>query len=377
LFESLVSDARFRNGQAGQEFLRELAVMIGTQKEGAEVGQTIDFIARGRLEPGNGFGLLADLSEGLARAGTSLPEADGRSRIGPFYQAALDTALATDAARPLRAEALRLLRYGAYSIEDIGDLLSLMLDPSESEVVRSAVIETLMRFNDSRAAAILFQRWEALTPASKDVALNLLLARRENAAVLVAAIEAGTVPRADLSSIQVNFLRTYPDPIIAQRAVQLFGQAEPPRTEVLSQFARALKTVGSAANGRQIFQNRCADCHEIAASRPMPGPALTKARAAGRQKLLEDILDPGRRVRGDYATWVLESKTGENLVGVLADPNGIHAILRQSDGESVVVPRDQIANLSSRPWSLMPTDAAQGMSVQQMADLMEYVMTAK
>lgn len=377
LFESLASDARFRNGQASQEFLRELAVMIGTQHEPAEVNRVIDFIVRARLEPGNSFGLLADLGEGLARAGNTLPQADGRNRIGPFYQASLDTALATDAARLLRAEALRLLRYGAYSIADIGDVLSLLVDPGESEAVRSAAIETLMRLNASRAAAILFQRWGALTPASRDLALNLLLARRENAAVLVAAIEAGTIPRGDLSSTQMNFLRTYPDPLVAQRAVQLFGQAEPPRTEVLAEFARALKTIGSAGNGRQIFQNRCADCHELTTSRPMPGPQLAKARSAGRQKLLEDILDPGKTVRADYTTWVLQSKAGENLVGVLADPNGVHAILRQSDGNSAVVPRDQIANLTSRTWSLMPTDAAQGLSVQQMADLIEYLMTAK
>jgi putative heme-binding domain-containing protein len=203
------------------------------------------------------------------------------------------------------------------------------------------------------------------------------LARAEHTAALVTAIEAGRIPVADLSSTEINFLRTHPNPIIAGRAAQIFGRAEPPRREIVDQFARALKPAGSAVRGRQLFQNRCGSCHEIAGANQKLGPDLAKARSGGREKLLVDILDPSREVLLSFATYVLETNSGETLVGVLDDPNGINAVLRQPNGRSIVAPRNQIAALTSRPWSLMPTDAAEGLTVQEVADLIEYVMTGR
>ena len=126
---------------------------------------------------------------------------------------------------------------------------------------------------------------------------------------------------ADLSSAQVNYLRTFHDPAISERARQLFGPVPVQRPEAVKLFQPALGLKGAAARGREIFFARCVVCHQRGGAAPAIGPDLATAAVYGREEVLTAILEPNAGARCDYLTYVVETADGESLIGLLRDQN--------------------------------------------------------
>ena len=197
----------------------------------------------------------------------------------------------------------------------------------------------------------------------------------DRVAAVLAALESGTVGSAGLSSAQVNFLRTHRNPAIRQRALQLFGPVPRQRPEAVQRFKPALGLKGVPARGREIFIARCAACHQRNGATQAIGPDLASVRVYGREKVLSAVLEPNAEVRHDYLTYVVETAQGEPLIGLLRDENPTTITLQGSKGRPLVVPRDNIQYLQAQPWSLMPEGLEAGLTPQNMADLLEYVIT--
>ncbi len=78
-------------------------------------------------------------------------------------------------------------------------------------------------------------------------------------------------------------------------------------------------------------------------------------------------------MRSDYLTYVVLTKGGENLVGLMADENARTITLRQANGNQMVVPRANIESVYPQTWSIMPEGFEEKLSLQGMADLLEYL----
>ena len=89
--------------------------------------------------------------------------------------------------------------------------------------MQGAAIDTLGHYNNPRIPASLIDRWQVLTPPLRKRAVAALLGRTDFAAAVMAALENGRIGATELSSAQINFLRTHRDPAVSQRAVRLFG----------------------------------------------------------------------------------------------------------------------------------------------------------
>ncbi|HVV00155.1 MAG TPA: hypothetical protein VHH88_02260, partial [Verrucomicrobiae bacterium] len=76
-----------------------------------------------------------------------------------------------------------------------------------------------------------------------------------------------------------------------------------------------------------------------------------------------------------FETWVVDSKESDIYMGVLQTQNPDSITLRQENGRSVVIPRNNIDVLQQQAWSLMPDGLEEGMSTQRMADLIEFIMS--
>jgi putative membrane-bound dehydrogenase-like protein len=377
LFVVLAGDPWFRSEPAGQEFLRRLGAMIGAKGRLDEVSQVLSFIDRTRLDRPEAFALLYALGEGLRRTQSSLALVDSQARLQRFYSQALDTILDNNAPDAARVEAIRLLGVSSSTFGDVGNWLLLLCEARQSSVVRSAAIAALGRMSDPRILTELIARWPGLTPPLRQQAITALLARNERVAGVVAALEQGRIAAADLSSQQVDFLRTHRDPAISQRAVRLFGPLPVQRPDAVQQFKPALRLRGAAEHGREIFVARCADCHQLGGRGKALGPDLIGARVSGREKILSAILEPNLQVPTDYASCVLETRDGENLIGIKADDNLATITLSQPRGVRIVWPRLNVESIETQPWSLMPEGLDRDLSVQDMADLLDYLMTAR
>ena len=325
-------------------------------------------------EPQQAFALLYALGDGLHRTRSSLALADPGARMQPFYAEAMNAVQNYSLFEPLRVGALQLLGVGPYTFANVGDLLLLQVGSGQSEAIQSAALATLGRFDDPRIAPAVMQRWRVLTPRLRNDALTALLARNDRVAAVLAALESGGLRRADLSSAQVNFLRTHRDPAISERALRLLGPVPVQRPEAVQRFRPALSLKGAAARGGRSFFARCAACHQRGGATQAIGPDLASAKIYGRERVLTAILEPNVDVRPDYLTYVVETAEGESLIGLLRDQNPATITLQALNGAQVVLPRANISYLQAQPWSLMPEGLEDGLTPQGMADLLEYIL---
>ena len=115
-------------------------------------------------------------------------------------------------------------------------------------------------------------------------------------------------------------------------------------------------------------------CHRAGSEGHLLGPDLNTVKAAGKEKLLESILDPNREVLPQYVAQMIETKAGDSLVGLIAYENAAAITLREAFGKESVVPRTTIQKIQSQKQSIMPEGLEAGMTPQDMADLLEFIV---
>jgi putative heme-binding domain-containing protein len=268
-----------------------------------------------------------------------------------------------------------LLSASAYTFTSI-DWLLLMLGSGDSWAVQSAAIGVLARFNDPQIASALLRRCQVLAPPLRRDAVTALLSRANRVPEVLNALEDGRLNQADFPSAQKNFLRTQRDPAVSQRALQLFGPVPVQRPEAMRQFTPALRLQGDPSRGRELFQARCSGCHQLGGEGHALGPDLVAVRLGGQRKMLTAILEPNAATRPEYAAYVVETGTGDNLIGLLRDEHPTTITLGQPNGVALVLPRVNVRYRQAQSWSLMPDGLEEGLTPQGIADLLEYLMTA-
>ena len=377
LFIMLCGDVRFRNDVVGQEFLRQLALTLGTAGHLDEVRQVIDFLARTPLDRLLMYGLSAALGEGLSRTRSSLAMVDPQNTLQPLYASAFQSAIDSFTPPAVRIEAVRLAGASPLSFTETSDWLLALCNPQPSLELRAAAIATLVRYDNPATLAGLLERWSLFPPALRAQALAALLSRQIYVGPVLDAVEKGRIAVADFSSTQMDFLRTYEDPGIGKRASKVFGPFTAKHPAVMEQFKQALRLPAFAERGRATFTARCSNCHRLEGTGRELGPNLAAAKVLGKEKLLSAILEPSAAIEPGYETSVVPTFEGQNLVGIKTDDNLTTITLRQPRGESVVYPHLNVRNVYAQPWSLMPAGLERGLTSQDLADLLEYLMTVE
>ncbi len=373
---ALASQGQVRDSAVGQELLDRLATMIGVQGRAGEIARVIAFADQTPRESARALPALAAVGEGLRRAGISLTQMNPEGPLPRFYAEALNVTPNTLFPEPVRLGAIRLLPSCPYTYSQTADFLLMLVGSGQAEAIRSAAIGTLGSYDDPQMSASLIRRWRALTPRLRGDAGAALLSHADRLGVVLDAVEDGNIDRADLSDDQVNLLRLYPEPAIAERAVRLLGPLRARRPEAVERFKPALGARGAVVRGRQVFRARCAACHQPDNAEPGIGPELATVRMHGKERAMTAILEPNAAVRPGYETYLAGTVAGELLWGLLRDDNGTSVTLQQSDGRQVVLQRSNIQHLEPQPWSLMPEELTEDMKPQDLADLLEHVTAA-
>ena len=352
------------------EILRELASVVGAANQPVDLARVREALISTR-DPLVAFPLARGLGDGLRRAGSSFEKAQVNleSLLGRA------AAMATDAKAPAsaRLEAIALLAFGS-GTEGEKTLLPL-LDAQQPQAVQLAALTSLDRLSPAELAAALLGRWSSLTPTIRDKVVDVLLKRPDRTGGLLSAMEGGIVQRRDLSLLQTVALRQHSDPSLQQRAIKLIGAAsDAKRDEVVRRFLPALELRGDNQRGKALFQQRCRSCHRLGSDGFAVGPDLAGARSGGKEKLLVNILDPNREVPPNYFAYVVEAKEGENYTGLIVNETASSVTVRQPLGIEAVVPRSQIAKMQASKLSLMPEGLEEGLSNQDLADLVDFIL---
>jgi putative heme-binding domain-containing protein len=372
LFGLLAADARWRADSASLEFLRQLVLVIGAQNRRNEVAQAIEQLARWESLDAV-FPVASALAEGLKRAGTSLAAVDSRNRLKPLFQQAKPIASNTTQPRAVRRAAIEAL--GLLPYADAAPALLGLLERAEPEPLQMAAIATLDQFRDAEIGAELIKHLGGLKGAVRARALDALLQRPERLEALWLGFAQRLISSSDLSARQRDMLRKHRDQKVREQATRFLGAANPAaRQDVYAAFFPALQLSGVAARGKAVFESRCAGCHQYAGIGQEFGPDLTAARAGGREKLLASIVDPNREVLPSYFIQTIELKDGETVAGLIRNETATTVTLRQPGGVERTLSRTDIASVKTTVQSLMPEGLEAGLSVQDMADLIQFIL---
>jgi putative membrane-bound dehydrogenase-like protein len=373
LFVILSKDSNFCRSSAGQDFLQELAGVVGSRKDKQEVSHVLDFVGQVG-DPVIRFGLLRALGDGLKNSGEPT-YISGKLFYGAFADARRE-ATNFNAPEITRTAAVRLL--GLSSYPDSGSQLLSLLGHNQPEGIQQAALDSLNRFSDPAVGPELIKNWDTLNPRLRSETVSTLLARPDRAVALLHALQTGSIQPNALGTTQARFLKTHPDPDVRQLAEQVLGTApEGQRQNVIDAFLPALNLRPDAAAGKKIYEERCISCHRLGGQGHALGPDLVTVKNTGKEKLLVNILDPNREVRPEFMSYVVETKDGESLVGLVANETSTTVTVRQAYGKEDILSRSQIRKMRSQAQSLMPEGLEAGLAPQDLANLIEYIETAE
>src|SRR2546430_6407516 len=106
---------------------------------------------------------------------------------------------------------------------------------------------------------------------------------------------------------------------------------------------------------------------------PRIGRDLSGIATHSRETLLVDILDPSRQVLPDFVSYTVVTTDGETLTGLILAESTASVTVRRPNVPDVTIERNQIKELKADGKSLMPDGLEQGLTVQDMADLLSFL----
>jgi cytochrome c oxidase cbb3-type subunit III len=125
----------------------------------------------------------------------------------------------------------------------------------------------------------------------------------------------------------------------------------------LSAPAVAVKTVGDAERGREIFRGagKCAGCHMILGQGGVMGPDLSNVGADRTlHQLRESIAKPSARIAAGYSAASARMKDGRLIEGIAKNFNNYSVQILDRDGKLHLIRREEWSTLEIKEISLMP-----------------------
>jgi putative heme-binding domain-containing protein len=234
----------------------------------------------------------------------------------------------------------------------------------------AAKIDRLIALQDAAAAARAGQRQHLIEEllSSPSRALLLADALRQNrlpAASRAAVLEVATKGSTD-AAVRDLFEAFLPEEQRTQRLGETINPAE------------ILKLTGNAEQGRRLFHEstvvQCRNCHRIAGQGTEWGPDLDGiGKKLGREKLLESIWQPSLQIDPKYTLWLVETKAGAVLSGLLLSRDAGQIVLRDTQNKQHQIPADEVERLVPQTKSPMPDMQLRDFTAQQVADLVAYL----
>lgn len=387
-----------------EEFLVRTAAILGARQAESGISEVLN-LAAADANPGGEWwrrALLSGLGQGLSqgaearvrlsRSGERLLFRLIRSPAPTVAAAALDLAdrvmLAdTPRLRRLVETALERLQGRADEAARVIAVRILGLDPSDAATralegmmtpleaprVQVAAARSLLRTESAEVVPFLLRNWGRLTEPVRRAAWDGLLARKEFVNALLDGIREKKFEAWTLSRSRINQLLESPDEEIRRRAEGLFGDLSQGRRDLIERYRSALSSPGEVARGRAVFRETCSRCHVLDGMGSEVGPDLMDVVRRPRKFFLTKILDPNLNIAPGYETYVIETRSGATVTGVIARESPTSVTLRREEGEEETLLRSNIAALRVSNVSTMPEGLEDEIDPAAMADLLEYL----
>ena len=251
-----------------------------------------------------------------------------------------------------------------------------------SAAVRQEALGALQRYDDPRIGEHVVALYPAGLPEKDGVrsaALALVSSRPAWSLHFLKVVDTGKIDARSLPLDVVRAMKLHADKDIAKLIEKHWGQVRSSTTEEKQQEMLRLADVlkdnsGDARAGKAVFTTTCAKCHKLFGEGGNVGPDLTGYERTNKLYWIENIVDPSAVIREEYVTFVVETKDGRKLTGIIAEQDKQAVTLRDVEGRTKKIAREQIDDLRASPVSLMPEDQMKALTEVQIRDLFAYLM---
>lgn len=381
-------------------FFTELASVIGARNRSSEIEALLARVSKDRLFRKEEW--LTAAARGLTRgqkmagaprrqmrgadritrrlmaAGSSEAHQAARAMVVQFRMPRLFPRAGRDALDPSLAanrRELAIYALGNRTFQQAAPVFDRLLAAPPAPPLLKAALETLDSFRGSAAGRLLVRHWKAYPVRDRFQVLDLLLDRKERLGLLLEALESGAIEVGALGWARKEKLLSHPDPGVAARAAELLGEAGRDREKAVQAYLPVLEKTGSAEAGKAVFQEHCKTCH-LPERGPRIGPALSGVSSDTRAQLLQSILNPAQVIESAYTNYLVETRDGRLLDGLIVNETSNSLTLRRPEAEDLTLLKAAIADVRASNVSLMPDGFEDGIDPRQMADLIAYLQGA-
>ncbi len=274
-----------------------------------------------------------------------------------------------------RLEAVRLLQCKAVFDPDRDiDLFASWISPTTSSKMHEAAFKALGKTGHAGTAGRLIKRWNALGPADRGAAMQLLMSRGAWTGELLSALETKQIAVSQIDAASRQRLMDSSKKSTKKRSQDLFNAASnTTRAQVLADHASVLQIKPDPAAGKAVFATACIACHVAEGVGNAIGPDLAALTDRSPDSMLVAILDPNRAVEDKYMNYSITRADGTLAFGLIGEENANSITLRAADGSQQQILRKDIKEMASAGISLMPEGLEATLTKQQLTDLIGYV----
>ena len=128
------------------------------------------------------------------------------------------------------------------------------------------------------------------------------------------------------------------------------------------------------ANGRLLFTQACALCHQLNNQGALVGPQLDGIGGRGVDRVMEDILAPDRNIDIAFQTHLMTLDNEQVISGLIRREEGDSMVLATSSGQEIQIKSAEIRSQKVSLQSLMPNNFGELFNEKQMTDLVGFLL---
>jgi len=260
-----------------------------------------------------------------------------------------------------------------------GEALLDVLKNSAQADVQAAALDGLSGFPDDAIGPAVIKRYPKLGKSAQPAALNLLATRPASSKLLLDAVDSGKLPKDSVTLELARKMSSHKDDQLLARLEKKWGKLSPStdgekqaRISYI-QLILGRATTSDPTKGKLIFEQKCATCHQLFGKGQKIGPDLTSAERQTLAPLVGHIVDPSANIRPEFRAFVVETKDGRVITGLVAEETAGAVTLLDAKGERIVIPRERIGEMKASSVSLMPEKILDTLSDQEIIDFFAYL----
>jgi len=248
----------------------------------------------------------------------------------------------------------------------------------------ATAVKGLVGFDDAAVGQFLVKNYRrASSSTDKAAVINALVTRPAWAGFLLDVVEKGSIPRAAVNSFHARQILAMNDMALSKRVADVWGEirqsdevTQKKITTLENALTKEVRVKADKPKGRVIFQNLCASCHRLYGEGGKMGPDLTGSGRSDLGYLLENIIAPNSVVPTEYQMSILTLKDGRTLTGVVS-ASGKRTVTLRTLNDEVTLQKNAILETKRVTDSMMPPGLVDGLSADEVRDLIGYLMHPK